>query len=63
MPTRSGTCSGRLAVSLGGGVAVLRHEDDAYAIDALIGVPGVRSPRPLRADDHPLHRVPQDTIL
>jgi hypothetical protein len=42
---------------------VLRHEDDAYAIDALVGVPGVRAPRPLRADDHPLHRVPQDTVL
>ncbi|GAB5536897.1 MAG: hypothetical protein Rubg2KO_31460 [Rubricoccaceae bacterium] len=52
-----------LAVSLGGGVAVLRHEDDAYAIDALVGVPGVRTPRPLKADDHPLHRVPQDTVL
>jgi len=52
-----------LAVSLSGGVAVLRHEDDAYSIDALIGVPGVRTPRPLHADDHPLHRVPQDTVL
>ena len=52
-----------LAVSLGGGVAVLRHEEDAYTIDALIGVPGVRTPRPLQADDHPLHRVPQDTVL
>ena len=52
-----------LAVTLGGGVAVLRHDDDAYTIDALVGVPGVRSPRPLKADDHPLHRVPQDTVL
>ncbi|MEO0558651.1 MAG: hypothetical protein AAF170_10765 [Bacteroidota bacterium] len=52
-----------LAVSLGGGVAVLRHDDDAYAIDALIGVPGVRTPKPLKADAHPLHQVPQDTVL
>lgn len=52
-----------LAVSIGGGAAVLRHDGDVYAVDALVGVPGVRSPRPLPAGEHALHRIPQDTVL
>ena len=52
-----------LALLIGGGAAVLRHQDDTYVVDALVGVPGVRTPRPIPADGHPLDRVPQDTLL